>query len=60
MQDYINELEHLITDTLLPAYEEHCRLLNRPDMLKLVRSDLVKSLKRKRQVPAILQRQKYG
>lgn len=60
MQDYINELERLIADVLLPAYIEHSRLTGKKDALKGINAELIAAVKRKRKVCALLQRNTYG
>lgn len=59
MQQYCEELERLIVDVLLPVYVEHARLTGKTDALKHINSDLIAAMKRKRQVPYLLQKQKY-
>lgn len=60
MQQYCEELERLIVDVLLPVYVEHARLTGKKDALKDINSDLIAAMKRKRQVPYLLQKQNYG
>jgi hypothetical protein len=60
MEEYVKELEKLIIDTLLPVYVEHARLTGRKDALKDINSDLLAAMKKRRKIPAILQRHKYG
>lgn len=60
MQEYIKELEDLIVNTLLPAYIEHYRLLGRPSPAKEINQKLLSAMKRKKQVPALLQKESYG
>lgn len=60
MEEYIKELEKLIIDVLLPVYVEHARLTGRKDALKDINSDLIAAMKKRRQVPALLQRRAYG
>lgn len=55
MQDYIKELERLIVDTLLPAYVEHARMTGKKDALKDINQDLITAMKRRRQIPRLLQ-----
>lgn len=59
MEDYCKELEKLITEVLLPVYIEHARLTGRKDALKNINADLIAAMKRRRQVPYLLQKQKY-
>ena len=60
MEEYVKELEKLIIDVLLPVYVEHARLTGRKEALKEINSDLIAAMKKRRQVPVLLQRQKYG
>jgi hypothetical protein len=60
MQEYCAELETLIIDVLLPVYLEHARLTGKKDALKNINADLLAAVKRKRKVPAILQKAHYG
>ena len=60
MEQYCKELERLIIDVLLPVYVEHARLLGRKDALKEINQDLIMAMKKRRQLPILLQRQKYG
>lgn len=60
MQDYCTALETLIIETLLPVYLEHARLTGKKDALKGINAELLAAVRRKRKVPAILQRASYG
>lgn len=60
MEQYTKELERLIIEILLPVYVEHARLTGRKDALKEINQDLISAMKRRRQIPVLLQRQKYG
>lgn len=60
MEEYSKELERLIIDVLLPVYVEHARLTGRKDALKEINTDLIAAMKRRRKIPVLLQRQKYG
>lgn len=60
MEEYSKELERLIIDILLPVYVEHARLTGRKDALKEINTDLINAMKRRRKIPVLLQRQKYG
>lgn len=60
MQEYCAELETLIIDVLLPVYLEHARLTGKKDALKNINADLLAAVKKKRKVPAILQKAQYG
>lgn len=59
MDAYTKELERLITEVLLPAYIEHHRLLGHKDATKNINKNLVDAMKKKRQIPILLQRQSY-
>lgn len=60
MQEYCAELEALIIDVLLPVYLEHARLTGKKDALKNINADLLAAVRKKRKVPAILQKASYG
>ncbi len=60
MQEYCAELESLIIDVLLPVYLEHARLTGKKDALKNINADLLAAVRKKRKVPAILQKASYG
>lgn len=60
MQEYVQELERLIIDTLLPAYIEHARLSGKKDPLKGINADLLYAMKKKRKIPVLLQKDGYG
>lgn len=51
---YTWELEQLILNTLLPAYEKYCSEHNIKDMYKGVDPSLIKQIKRKKVVAALL------
>ena len=60
MQTYIKELEDLITDVLLPIYQEHYRLLGRPSDIGAINKRLTSAMAKKRQIAYLLQKQNYG
>lgn len=60
MDNYCDELEKLIADTLLPAYIEHCRLLGRPNPTSEINARLISAMRKKKKVAAILMKDSYG
>jgi len=60
MQEYCAELETLIIDVLLPVYLEHARLTGKKDAIKNINADLLAAVRKRRKVPAILQKAQYG
>ncbi len=59
MDDYCTELERLITDTLLPVYLEHARLIGDKDALKNINADLLLAMRKKRKLCYLVQKQEY-
>lgn len=59
MHAYINELEKLITEELLPVYLEHYRLLGRPAPTKKINAKLINAMRAKRKVCRLLERDSY-
>lgn len=57
-KEYINSLEALIMDELLPAYLEACRLRGVDPNSKLIIKKLLKIMRSKEEIPAILQASK--
>ncbi len=60
MHEYVKELEELIANVLLPVYIEHYRLLGRPNPTKDINQKLLQAMRKKKKVPAILQKSSYG
>lgn len=60
MDEYAKELEKLIIDVLLPVYVEHARLTGKKDALKDINTQLIDAMRKKRKIPVLLQRTKYG
>lgn len=60
MQNYVEELEKLIADTLLPTYLEHYRLLGRPSPVLHINKRLLEAAKHKPKIAKLLQKDKYG
>ncbi len=55
MNEYIKELEELITDTLLPVYINHLAKTNQMYRLREVNAKLLNAVKKKRnKIPALL------
>jgi len=50
---YTTELEQLIMHTLLPVYERHCLEHNIKEMYKDINPELLRQLRRKKQVAAL-------
>jgi len=51
---YTTELEQLIINTLLPVYEKYCKEHNIKDAYKGIDPEVLKQLKRKKVVAALL------
>lgn len=51
---YLNELEHLVIDTLLPVYEKYQKSKGVIDPLKDINPQLLREIKAKKQVCALL------
>ena len=53
-EEYVLELENLVMDRLLPAYIEHCRRNGiDPNQHEIVK-DLLRIMKKKKEVPILL------
>lgn len=53
-EEYVLELENLVMDRLLPAYIEHCRRKGiDPNQHEIVK-DLLRIMKKKKEVPILL------
>lgn len=53
--EYVQALEDLVMDRLLPSYIEHCRRKGiDPNQHEIIK-DLLQIMKKKKQVPALLQ-----
>ena len=53
---YVKELELLIIDTLLPAYEKYQINLGNKEPLKGINPDLLAQVKSKKKLPALLRK----
>lgn len=51
---YVKELELLILDTLLPAYEKYEKSLGNKEPLKGINASLLAQIKSKKKLPALL------
>ena len=51
---YVKELELLILDTLLPAYEKYEKSLGNKEPLKGINSSLLAQIKSKKKLPSLL------
>lgn len=60
MHEYVQELEELIANTLLPAYIEHYRLMGRNNPTQDINQKLLQAMRKKRKIPVLLQKQAYG
>jgi protoheme ferro-lyase len=59
MDKYVKELEDLISETLLPVYLEHYRLLGKPSPISGINSRLLEAMRAKPKVPYLLRKEKY-
>lgn len=60
MHEYVEELEELIANVLLPVYIEHYRLMGRENPTKDINQKLLRAMRKKRKIPVLLQKQSYG
>lgn len=53
-QSYVQELEHLILETLLPVYTNYQARMGATDRYAGINPKLIEQIKRKKQIPALL------
>lgn len=58
-REYVQELEDLITDQLLPAYIESCRRRGVDPNQNTIIKDLLRIMKKKREIPALLRGREF-
>lgn len=54
MATYVEELEELIIETLLPSYEKYWRAKGIPNPLQGINTELLKKMKIAKRLPALL------
>ena len=57
-RSYVAELEYLITDILLPIFDKYYREKGRLPEYTSINQDLLKQVRRRKQVPALFQPKK--